>query len=152
MKWVDRHGLDILAESEAFLTPIGSDDSLGSFGPPLSLPEGVVSVMSATPLLSLPLPLFLLVHLYILEYPHANNAEYDHDVFNARKRGLRERAQTMEDVAYFLVGKVEGKSVKTVRRFCHRYFQFGSIYLSSFRFFRRIHVVSLLNPWHSERP
>ncbi|PPQ72765.1 hypothetical protein CVT26_003147 [Gymnopilus dilepis] len=70
--------------------------------------------MSATPLLSLPLPLFLLVHLYILEYPHANNAEYDHDVFNARKRGLRERAQTMEDVAYFLVGKVEGKSVKTI--------------------------------------
>ncbi|KAF8889505.1 hypothetical protein CPB84DRAFT_1422542 [Gymnopilus junonius] len=33
-------------------------------------------------LLSLPLSLILLVHLHILEYPHANNSEYDHDVFN----------------------------------------------------------------------
>ncbi|KAF8875956.1 hypothetical protein CPB84DRAFT_1853108 [Gymnopilus junonius] len=65
-------------------------------------------------LLSLPLSLILLVHLHILEYPHANNSEYDHDVFNPRKRGLRERAQTMEDVAYFLVSKLEGKNVKTV--------------------------------------
>jgi hypothetical protein len=65
--------------------------------------------------LCLPTPLLLLVHLHILEYTHANNAEYDHNVFNPRTRGLRERTKTMEDVAYFLVKKIEGKGIKAVR-------------------------------------
>ena len=64
--------------------------------------------------LCLPTPLLLLVHLHILEYTHANNAEYDHNIFNPRTRGLRERVKTMEDVAYFLVRKIEGKGIKAV--------------------------------------
>ena len=63
----------------------------------------------------LPIHLILLVHLHILEYPHANNSEYDHDLFNSRTRGLRERATAMEDITYFLVGKIEGKTAKIVR-------------------------------------
>jgi len=71
--------------------------------------------------LYLPTPLLLLVHLHILEYTYANNAEYDHNIFNPRTRGLRERAKTMEDVAYFLVKKIEGKGIKTVcvNRYIH---------------------------------
>jgi len=64
--------------------------------------------------LCLPTSLLLLVHLHILEYTHANNTEYDHNMFNPRTRGLRERAKTMEDVAYFLVKKIEGKGIKAV--------------------------------------
>ena len=65
--------------------------------------------------ISLPNPLILLIHLHILEYPHANNPEYDHNIFNPRLRGLRERTKLMEDISYFLVGRVEGKNgVKTV--------------------------------------
>ncbi|KDR70941.1 hypothetical protein GALMADRAFT_144407 [Galerina marginata CBS 339.88] len=69
---------------------------------------------SANDILSLPTSLILLVHLHILEYPHANNPEYDHEIFNPRTRGLRERAKTMEDIAYFLIGKIEKKSAKAI--------------------------------------
>ncbi|KAJ7235563.1 hypothetical protein C8J57DRAFT_1248399 [Mycena rebaudengoi] len=62
-----------------------------------------------TSVFSLPVPLILLVHLHILQYPHANNTEYDHNIFNPRLRGLRERAKTMQDMCYFLVGRVEAK-------------------------------------------
>ncbi|KAJ7262114.1 hypothetical protein C8J57DRAFT_1719665 [Mycena rebaudengoi] len=62
-----------------------------------------------TSVFSLPVPLILLVHLHILQYPHANSTEYDHNIFNPRLRGLRERAKTMEDICYFLVGRVEAK-------------------------------------------
>ena len=67
-------------------------------------------------IISLPNPLILLIHLHILEYPHANNPEYDHNIFNPRLRGLRERTKLMEDISYFLVGRVEGgkNGVKTV--------------------------------------
>jgi len=71
--------------------------------------------------LILPLPLLLLVHLYILQYPHANDAEYDHDLFNPRVRGLRDRTRTMEDIAYFLVSRIEGKGIKTVGYPCFLY-------------------------------
>ncbi|KAF9556493.1 hypothetical protein CPC08DRAFT_91643 [Agrocybe pediades] len=63
---------------------------------------------------ALPLHLILLVHLHILEYPYANNPEYDHDLFNPRTRGLRERVKAMEDIAYFLVGRIERKPAKSV--------------------------------------
>lgn len=59
-------------------------------------------------IISLPLPLILLIHLHILEYPHANKPEYDHNIFNSRVRGLRDRTKLMEDICYFLVGKLEG--------------------------------------------
>ena len=66
----------------------------------------------------LPLPLLLLVHLYILQYPRANDVEYDHNIFNPRVRGLRDRTRTMEDIAFFLVGRIEGKGIKTVCYAC----------------------------------
>jgi hypothetical protein len=68
--------------------------------------------MSAT-VFSLPVPLILLVHLHILEYPHANKPEYDHNIFDARVRGLRERTKLLEDICYFLVERLEG-NVRTV--------------------------------------
>lgn len=56
----------------------------------------------------LPIPILLLVHLHILDYPYANNPEYDHDLFSTT-RGLRDRTKSMEDICYFLVGRLEGK-------------------------------------------
>ena len=70
--------------------------------------------MNAPSAITLPNALILLVHLHILEYPRANRAEYDYDMFNTHKRGLRERSTTMEDIAYFLIGKLEGRGVKSV--------------------------------------
>ncbi|KAF9499498.1 hypothetical protein BDN71DRAFT_1502841 [Pleurotus eryngii] len=58
---------------------------------------------------NLPTSFLLLVHLCILDYPHANKPEYDQDLFNATTRGLRERVKTMEDVTYFLVNSIVGK-------------------------------------------
>ncbi|KAI0306038.1 hypothetical protein B0F90DRAFT_1695561 [Multifurca ochricompacta] len=60
-------------------------------------------------MLSLPLPLLLLIHIHLLDYPHADEPEYDEHVFNAKVRGLRDRTKTMEDLCYFLVGKIEQK-------------------------------------------
>ncbi|KAJ7802924.1 hypothetical protein B0H14DRAFT_2890525 [Mycena olivaceomarginata] len=48
----------------------------------------------AASVFSLPVPLFLLIHLHLLQYPHANKPEYDHT--------------TMEDVCYFLVSRIAG--------------------------------------------
>jgi hypothetical protein len=61
-----------------------------------------------------PSTLLLLVHLYILNYPYVNNTEYDHDLFNPRIRGLRDRTKAMENITYFLVGQIEGGSSKMV--------------------------------------
>ncbi|KAH9992724.1 hypothetical protein BJV74DRAFT_393505 [Russula compacta] len=60
-------------------------------------------------MLSLPLPLLLLIHIHLLGYPHADEPEYDEHVFNVKMRGLRDRTKTMEDLCYFLVGKIEPK-------------------------------------------
>lgn len=68
----------------------------------------------STKILSLPTSLLLLVHLHLLEYPNAKSSEFDENLFNPRTRGLRERAKTMEDIAYFLVGKIEGKALKSI--------------------------------------
>jgi hypothetical protein len=57
----------------------------------------------------LPLPLLLLIHIHLLGYPHADEPEYDEHVFNVKARGLRDRTKTMEDLCYFLVGKIEQK-------------------------------------------
>jgi hypothetical protein len=60
-------------------------------------------------MLVLPLPLLLLIHVHLLGYPHADDPEYDEHVFNVKLRGLRDRIKTMEDLCYFLVGKIEPK-------------------------------------------
>ncbi|KAF8210954.1 hypothetical protein K438DRAFT_2011392 [Mycena galopus ATCC 62051] len=62
----------------------------------------------STSVFSLPVPLILLIHLHLLQYPHANKPEYDHNIFDARVRGFRDRSRTMEDVCYFLVSRIEG--------------------------------------------
>ncbi|KZT25188.1 hypothetical protein NEOLEDRAFT_1241951 [Neolentinus lepideus HHB14362 ss-1] len=59
---------------------------------------------------ALPIPLLLLLHLHLLNYPYANNLEYDENIFNGQSRGIRERAKTMEDICHFLVGKIEGNA------------------------------------------
>jgi hypothetical protein len=59
--------------------------------------------------IGLPIPLILLVHLHLLEYPSADNSEYDQNLFDPNVRGLRDRTKSMEDMCYFLVGKVEGR-------------------------------------------
>ncbi|KAI9464478.1 hypothetical protein BJY52DRAFT_1249355 [Lactarius psammicola] len=61
-------------------------------------------------MLSLPLPLLLLIHIHLLGYPRADEPEYDEHVFNVKLRGLRDRIKTMEDLCYFLVGKIESKT------------------------------------------
>jgi hypothetical protein len=60
-------------------------------------------------MLFLPLPLVLLIHIHLLGYPHADDPEYDEHVFNVKTRGLRVRTKTMEELCYFLVGKIENK-------------------------------------------
>ncbi|KAL1674679.1 hypothetical protein EV122DRAFT_293300 [Schizophyllum commune] len=62
---------------------------------------------------ALPPSLLLLVHLHLLEYPHADRSEYDHNVFNPKTRGLKDRTKTLEDISYFLVRKLERDRVKT---------------------------------------
>ena len=70
-------------------------------------------------LLSLPLPLLLLIHIHLLGYPRADEPEYDEHVFDVKLRGLRDRIKTMEDLCYFLVGKIEPKPrLKSVSQFC----------------------------------
>ncbi|TFK17883.1 hypothetical protein FA15DRAFT_675736 [Coprinopsis marcescibilis] len=61
----------------------------------------------AAHLVNLPLPLLLLVHLHILDYPSANDPEYGQDLFNPRIRGLKDRTRSMEDVVYFLISCLE---------------------------------------------
>ncbi|KAF9034113.1 hypothetical protein BJ165DRAFT_1534308 [Panaeolus papilionaceus] len=56
--------------------------------------------------MALPNSLLLLVHLHLVSYPYANKPEYDENLF-ASTRGLRERTKTMEDISYFLVGRLE---------------------------------------------
>ena len=61
------------------------------------------------PVLAVPNSLLLLVHLHLLEYPSANNPEYDQNLFDPNVRGLRDRVNSMENMSYFLVGKIEGR-------------------------------------------
>ncbi|KAF8826215.1 hypothetical protein HHX47_DHR6000665 [Lentinula edodes] len=62
--------------------------------------------------LELPLPLLLLIHLQILQYPLTNNEDFDIHIFDAQKRGLRARIKMMEDLGYWLVNQIEGKGIK----------------------------------------
>lgn len=71
-------------------------------------------------ILGLPIPLVQLIHLHLLEYPLANNAEYGQNLFDPSVRGLRDRTKSMEDVCFFLVGKIEGRKelAKSVSAHC----------------------------------
>jgi hypothetical protein len=72
----------------------------------------------------LPLSLLLLINLHVLEFPLANNPDYDQHVFNPQTRGLRHRTKSMEDICHFLVGKLERSSLKQVSSFIGRIFFF----------------------------
>ncbi|KAJ4466801.1 hypothetical protein C8R41DRAFT_925978 [Lentinula lateritia] len=61
--------------------------------------------------LELPLPLLLLTHLQILQYPHIDNENFDIHIFDAQKRGLRARIKMMEDLGYWLVNQIEGREI-----------------------------------------
>lgn len=81
--------------------------------------------MSDIPVLpQLPLPLLQLIHLHLLEYPLANNPEYDQSLFDPTARGLRDRTKSMEDACFFLVGKVEGRreAAKPVSAFIAQFY------------------------------
>ena len=91
-------------------------------------------------MLSLPLPLLLLVHIHLLGYPHADEPEYDQHVFDAKTRGLRDRTKTMEELSYFLVGKIEHKPrLKSVSSPLSKHPRAGT---DRFSFFRPTHVRS----------
>lgn len=95
----------------------------------------------------LPLPLLQLVHLHLLEYPLANDPEYDQNLFNPNVRGLRDRIKSMEDVCYFLVAKVEGRkeSARTVSP-NPQHFNIVLRGLTQLRYYQRIHVWRLQTP------
>ncbi|KIM88355.1 hypothetical protein PILCRDRAFT_814255 [Piloderma croceum F 1598] len=65
------------------------------------------------PVLAVPNLLLLLVHLHLLEYPSVNNPEYDQNLFDPNVRGLRDRVNSMENMSYFLVGKIEDRKAST---------------------------------------
>ena len=56
----------------------------------------------------LPHTLLILVHLHLLDYPLNISSSYDERLFDPTRTSLRERTKALEDIAYFLVGKLEG--------------------------------------------
>ncbi|KZT70848.1 hypothetical protein DAEQUDRAFT_810432 [Daedalea quercina L-15889] len=56
----------------------------------------------------LPHTLLILVHLHLLGYPLKDSSTYDERLFDPTRTGIRERTKALEDISYFLVGKVEG--------------------------------------------
>ncbi|OCH86938.1 hypothetical protein OBBRIDRAFT_837763 [Obba rivulosa] len=59
---------------------------------------------------SAPLPnaLLLLIHLHLLYYPLNDASGYDEHLFDLARASVRERTKIMENICYFLVGKLEG--------------------------------------------
>jgi hypothetical protein len=64
--------------------------------------------MESLTVLSHPWSLILLIHLHILEFPQAETSDNGYNIFDPSRRGLRDRTKSMEDICYFLVGKIEG--------------------------------------------
>ena len=56
----------------------------------------------------LPDCLLIILHLHLLGYPLRDAAGYDERLFDAARRGMRERSKALEDIAFFLVGRIEG--------------------------------------------
>lgn len=65
---------------------------------------------------TLPNGLLIILHLHLLNYPLQDATGYDERLFDP-SRGMRDRNKAMEDITYFLVGKIEGSKerVKSVR-------------------------------------
>ena len=83
----------------------------------------------------IPNALLIVLHLHLLGFPLEDGAAagYDERLFDARARGMRERAKALEDIAFFLVGRVEGarERAKAVRATLsrpggHRHWQRGA--------------------------
>ena len=75
----------------------------GDLDPGRPSPVLLRSIMSA-----LPHTLLILVHLHLLDYPLKHSAAYDERLFDPTRTGIRERTKVLEDISYFLVGRVEG--------------------------------------------
>ncbi|KAI0793828.1 hypothetical protein C8Q74DRAFT_535518 [Fomes fomentarius] len=56
---------------------------------------------------SIPNSLLIILHLHLLNYPLQDATGYDERLFDP-SRGMRDRSKAMEDITYFLVGKIEG--------------------------------------------
>ncbi|KAI0642389.1 hypothetical protein C8Q79DRAFT_1121778 [Trametes meyenii] len=54
----------------------------------------------------LPNALLIILHLHLLDFPLQDASGYDERLFDSA-RGMRERNKAMEDISYFLVGKIE---------------------------------------------
>ncbi|KAI0761809.1 hypothetical protein BD413DRAFT_236006 [Trametes elegans] len=54
----------------------------------------------------LPNGLLIILHLHLLNFPLQDATGYDERLFDS-SRGMRERNKAMEDISYFLVGKIE---------------------------------------------
>ncbi|KXN88049.1 hypothetical protein AN958_07781 [Leucoagaricus sp. SymC.cos] len=63
---------------------------------------------------TLPLSLILLIHLRVLNYPFANEPQYDNNMFEARTKGLKDRVKMMEDICYFLVNQLEDNAARNI--------------------------------------
>ncbi|KZT07535.1 uncharacterized protein LAESUDRAFT_758541 [Laetiporus sulphureus 93-53] len=57
---------------------------------------------------ALPNSLLLLTHLHLLNFPPQDASRYDEHLFHPTRSGIRERTRAMEEICYFLVGKIEG--------------------------------------------
>lgn len=79
-----------------------------------------LSQLSMQPFSSLPLSLILLIHLHILNYPRANEPQYDNHLFDGRLKGLKDRVKMMEDICYFLTSQLE-TSARNVRILANPY-------------------------------
>ncbi|GBE86319.1 predicted protein [Sparassis crispa] len=71
-------------------------------------PSNSKSTITALPV-ALPHSLLVLVHLHLLDYPLKQAAQYDERLFNSKTNGIRERTKAMEDICYFLLGRIEGR-------------------------------------------
>ncbi|KAM5530821.1 hypothetical protein V8D89_015511 [Ganoderma adspersum] len=55
----------------------------------------------------LPNGLLIILHLHLLDFPLQDASGYDERLFH-HTRGMRDRNKALEDITYFLVGKLEG--------------------------------------------
>ena len=68
----------------------------------------VTSSGGADPAPRLPDGLLVILHLHLLGFPLRAAAGLDERLFDATRRGMHERAKALEDIAFFLVGRIEG--------------------------------------------
>ena len=61
----------------------------------------------------LPNGLLIILHLHLLNFPLRDAAGFDERLFDATSRGMGQRSKALEDIAFFLVGKIEGTRERT---------------------------------------